>query len=131
MKRFIPVLAVFISACADQVLVINHHFRKDGYEVSGIHGRWVWNDTRHTSTLTTGEGFEQRVLVDKDGDFAVDLVTYRRDTYSRGQDGSKNLFQDADEDFEVARNRYGIDGLNKEWAEMTPDEKARRQDYFK
>jgi hypothetical protein len=131
MKRLIPVIAVFISACADQVLVINHHFRKDGYDVNGIHGHWVYDSTKQTATLTTGEGFEQRVLVDRDGDFAVDLVTYRRDTYSRGQNGSNNLFREADEDFELARKRYGIDGLNKEWKEMTPDEKARQQDYYK
>ena len=131
MKRIIPVLAVFISACADQVLLINHHFRKDGYEVSGIHGKWVWNDLRHTATLTMGDGFEQRVLVDSDGDFAVDSVTYRRDTYSRGANGSKNLFQDADADFEVARKRYDIDAMDKQWKEMPPDEKARQQDYFK
>ena len=131
MKRFIPMLVVFISACADQHLLINHHFRKDGYEVSGIHGKWVWKDSKGTATLTTGEGFDQRVLVDTDGDFAVDSVTYRRDTYSRGQNGSKNLFQDADQDFDVARKRYDIDAMNKEWKEMSPDEKARQQDYYK
>lgn len=131
MKRLMPMLAVFFAACADQHLLINHHFRKDGYEVSGIHGKWVWNEGRHTATLTTGEGFEQRVLVDSDGDYAVDSVTYRQDTYNRGMAGSKNLFEDADGDFEVARRRYGIDGMHKEWTEMPPDEKTRLQDYYK
>ncbi|KAF0243950.1 MAG: hypothetical protein FD180_2931 [Planctomycetota bacterium] len=131
MKRFIPILVVFISSCADRHLLINHHYRKDGYEVRGIHGTWVWNDVRRTATLSTGEGFERRVLVDKDGDFAVDEVTYRRDTYSRGLNGSKNLFEDADGDFDVARKRYDIDALDKEWKEMPPDEKTRLQDYYK
>ncbi|MEK7469735.1 MAG: hypothetical protein AAB074_20370 [Planctomycetota bacterium] len=131
MKRFIPILVVFISACADQHLLINHHYRKDGYEVRGIHGTWVWNDYRRTATLTMGEGFEQRVLVDNDGDYAVDEVTYRRDTYGRGQGSATKLFEDADGDFGVARKRYDIDEIDKEWKEMSPDEKARRQDYFK
>ncbi len=131
MKRFIPLAALLLAACADQHVLINHHFRKDGYEVSGIHGKWVWNELKRTATLTTGEGFEARVLVDKDGDFAVDAITYRNDTYTRGQEGSKELFGDADSDFDVARRRYDIDAMDKEWKEMPPDEKARRQDYYK
>ena len=131
MKRFIPILIVFISACADQHLLINHHFRKDGYEVRGVHGTWKWNDLRRTATLSTGEGFERRVLVDRDGDYAVDEVTYRQATFSRGQGGATNLFENADGEFEVARKRYAIDEVDKEWKEMSPDEKTRRQDYFK
>lgn len=133
MKTRIAIAALVGAAagCADQHLLINHHYRKDGYEVSGIHGTWVWNEGKKTATLTMGEGFERRVLVDKDADYAVDTVTYRNDTYTRGAEGSKELFSDADSDFDTARRRYDIDAMDREWREMPPDEKARRQDFYK
>ncbi|MCE9584971.1 MAG: hypothetical protein K8T20_20970 [Planctomycetes bacterium] len=131
MKRILPMLVVFIAACADRHLLINHHYRTDGYEVKGMHGAWQWDEKRGTTTLTTGEGFDQRVYVDKNRDHAVDTVRFRNETFVRGQDGAADLFQRADEDFELARQRYEMDDVDKEWREMSPDERARRQDYFK
>jgi hypothetical protein len=131
MKRMLPILVVFISACVDNQVLINHHYRTDGYEVKGMHGTWQWDEKKGTTTLITGEGFDQRVYVDRNRDKVVDTVTFRNETFQRGQDGSKDLFQRADEDFELARTRYGMDDVDKEWRGMSPDERARRQDYFK
>ena len=128
MKRMLPVLVIFLFGCVDQVVVINHHYRADGYTVRGFHGIWVYSEKKKTATLTFGEGFDERIYVDADGDYAVDRV---KDTYRRGQEGSEDVFRRADEDFDVARKRYDMDAEDKKWRAMTPDERARLQDYQK
>jgi hypothetical protein len=129
MKRWIWVLA--LAGCVDDTLVINRYYRESGYLVRGVHGVWVYDESRSTDALTYGEGFQERVYTDNDRDGKPDLISYRDEKIRRGSAGSEKLFQEADDRFEQARRRYEIAEIDREWRAMTPDERARRHDYFK
>ena len=131
MKKLVPLLAVFFSACVDRHVLINRHYHTDGYTVNGIFGKWTWDEEKQSVTLKVGEGFDERVYTDRPADGAVDTVVFRYETYSRSAPGSKELFERADSDLDTAKSRYDIEGIDKEWRAMTPDERVRREDYFK
>ncbi|NUN49811.1 MAG: hypothetical protein HUU15_13375 [Candidatus Brocadiae bacterium] len=130
MKRAL-LAAMAICGCADTHIMINRAYTTDGYTVKGIHGTYVWSEKKQRASLTTGEGFEARVYTDRDGDGAADEVLYQYETFTRDQAGTSEMFRRADEDMDLARARYDIPGLHAEWKAMTPDERARREDYFK
>jgi hypothetical protein len=131
MKRALAGLAVFISGCVDSHVLVNHFYYSDGFMVKGIHGRYEWNETKGIGTLTIGEGFEERTYTDSDHDWKADEVKFQSERWKRGESGSEEVFREGDEDFEVARVRYGLEGIESEWRAMPPDERARKQDYFK
>lgn len=130
MKRILPFLVLAASGC-HQYILINHHYRETGYLVLGLYGRWNWDDVRQTMTLGVGEGFERRFYIDTNNDNLADSVEYQYETFHRGDPGTDELFRRADEDIAKAYGQYDIPEVDKEWREMTPDDRVGYEDYFK
>lgn len=106
-------------------LLSNHYYSRDGYQIDSPYGVWLHKSGENKNTLTIGDGYRRRNLIDKDCDGSVDTLEVNDRTFFRHDPGAEPLFAEADATLARYRGWIHVDETHAHWKSMSVSELAK------
>ncbi len=126
------VLMVCLSCATVNRLFSNRTFKKNGYEIYSPAAEFEFqrDPMKRILTIPDPGGYNDRTYVETTGDSRVDRITYRGETYERGEEGTEEMFERADRVWREKMAFLNVPAVHERWVRKNPSRRAETRGFF-